>query len=158
MRRTTPIRPPFRGTFAAQYIRIDRLYRRPAPAILHTQFGEEEMAVSVSCDGMVDPADATAKSDVESAKVEGRTLELRQGLINGVQYCWARLTDAKNGDAIWLEISGDGGETWIKCGRRTLESGQRNYTDAQRTSSSSDVCMRAATQLVGPNYRTASWC
>jgi hypothetical protein len=114
--------------------------------------------VPVSCEGMVDPTNATNKSDVQSAVVEGRTLELRQGTINGVQYGWTRLSNAQTGDTIWLEISGDSGHTWIQCGQRTLQAGGRNYTDAQRTSSSSEVCMRAVTQLAGPRYQTAAWC
>ena len=116
------------------------------------------MAVSVSCDGMVDPTNASDKSNVESAVVEGRTLELRQGSINGVQYAWARLSGAHDGDSIWLEISGDAGKSWIQCSKRLISEGGRNFTDAQRTSSSSDVCMRAATRLVGPKYQTDSWC
>jgi hypothetical protein len=107
---------------------------------------------------MVDPTNATGTSNVESAVVEGRTLELRRGTINGVQYAWTRLSNPNDGDSIWLEISGDGGNTWIQCGRRTIQAGGRNYTDAQRTSSSSQVCMRAMTQLVGPKFQTAAWC
>jgi hypothetical protein len=116
------------------------------------------MSVQVSCDELVDPSNATDKSNVQSAVVEGRTLELRQGRIDGIQYAWARLSDAQNGDVIWFEVSGDGGETWIQCGKRTIEPGGPNYTDARRTSSSSEVCMRAVTQLVGPRYQTAKWC
>ena len=116
------------------------------------------MSTPVSCDEMVDPADATDKSNVQSAVVDGRTLELRQGRIDGVQYAWTRLSDAQDGDSIWLEISGDGGSTWIQCGKLTVEAGGRNYTDAQRTSSSTEVCMRAAAQLAGPKYQTAAWC
>ena len=115
------------------------------------------MSVSVSCAGMVDPTNASSISTEESAVVEGRTLELRQGVINGVQYAWARLTNAHDGDSIWLEISGDGGGSWIQCGWRIIHAGERNYTDAQRTSSSPEVCMRAVTQL-GPQYQTAAWC
>jgi len=116
------------------------------------------MSVPVSCEGMVDPTNATNASNVQSAVVEGRTIELRRGDINGVQHAWTRLSNAQNGDSIWLEISGDGGKTWIQCGRRTLQAGGRNYTDAQRTSSSSQVCMRAVTQLAGPRYQTSAWC
>jgi len=107
---------------------------------------------------MVDPTNATDTSNVQSAVVEGRTLEPRRGNIDGIQHAWTRLSNPQNGDSIWIEISGDGGNIWIQCGRRTLQEGGRNYTDAQRTSSSSDVCMRAATQLVGPTYQTAAWC
>jgi hypothetical protein len=116
------------------------------------------MAVQVSCEDLVDPGAATDKANVESAVVEGRTLELRQGLIDGVQYAWARLTDAHDGDVVWFEVSGDGGETWIPCDRRTIVAGGRNYTDARATSSSSEVCMRAVTRLVGPRYQTDKWC
>jgi len=116
------------------------------------------MPVSVSCEGMVDPTNATNISNVQSAVVEGRTLELRQGQINGVQYAWTRLSNARDGDTIWIEVSGDGGNTWIQCARRTIQQGGRNYTDARRTSSSSEVCTRAVTQLAGPRYQTAQWC
>ena|SRR5689334_8882051 len=116
------------------------------------------MPVQVSCEDLVDPAGATDKSNVQSAVVEGRTLELRQGRIDGVQYAWARLSDAHEGDVIWFEVSGDSGETWIQCGKRIIGTGGRNYTDARRTSGSSEVCMRAVTQLVGPRYQTAEWC
>ncbi|GAA3431757.1 hypothetical protein GCM10018954_013580 [Kutzneria kofuensis] len=116
------------------------------------------MSVQVSCAGMVDPVNATNKSNVQSAVVEGRTLELRQGDIGGVQHAWARLADAHDGDAVWLEISGDGGKTWIQCGRRSIQAGGRNYTDAQRTTSEAKVCMRAVAQLTGPRYETAAWC
>src|SRR5690348_12667982 len=105
--------------------------------------------VEVTCENLVNPSTATNKANVESAVVEGRTLELRQGLIDGVQYAWARLTDAQDGDVIWFEVSGDSGQTWIQCGQRVLTAGGRNYTDARRTSSSSEVCMRAVTRLVG---------
>ena len=116
------------------------------------------MPVHVSCEDLVDPAKATDKSGVESAVVEGRTLELRKGLIGGVQYAWARLADAHEGDVLWFEVSGDSGGTWIQCGKLTIAAGGRNYTDARRTSGSSEVCMRAVTQLVGPRYQTAKWC
>ena len=107
---------------------------------------------------MVDPTDATDKTNVESAVVEGRTLELRQGTIDGVQHAWARLSDAQDGDVIWLEISGDGGDSWIQCGMRVIAAGGRSYTDAQATSSDTQVCMRAVTRLAGPRYQTARWC
>jgi hypothetical protein len=116
------------------------------------------MPVQVSCEDLVDPGPATDKANVESAVVEGRTLQLRQGRIGGVQYAWARLADAHDGDVVWFEVSGDSGQTWIKCGTRTLTAGGRDYTDARRTSSSSEVCMRAVCQLVGPRYQTAKWC
>ena len=116
------------------------------------------MAVQVSCEDLVDPGAATDKSNVQSAVVEGRTLELRQGRIDGVQYAWARLTDAHDGDVVWFEVSGDSGETWIQCDKRVIVAGKRDYTDARRTSGSSEVCMRAVTQLVGPRYQTAEWC
>jgi hypothetical protein len=116
------------------------------------------MSVQVSCAGMVDPINATDKSNSESAVVEGRTLELRQGKIGGVQHAWARLSGAHDGDAVWLEISGDGGKTWIQCGTRTIQTGGRNYTDAQQTIRDSQGCMRAVAQLAGPRYQTAAWC
>ncbi|QUQ67190.1 hypothetical protein [Kutzneria sp. CA-103260] len=116
------------------------------------------MSVQVSCSGMIDPVDAINKSNVQSAVVEGRTLELRQGDVGGVQHAWARLSDAHDGDVVWLEISGDGGKTWIKCDRRTIRAGRRNYTDAQRTVNDAQVCMRAVAQLGDSRYQTAAWC
>jgi hypothetical protein len=116
------------------------------------------MSVQVSCAGMVDPVNAANKSNVQSAVVEGRTLELRQGDIGGVQHAWARLSGAHDGDAVWLEISGDGGKTWLQCGLRVIRANERNYTDAQRTTSDAKVCMRAGAQLAGPRYETAAWC
>jgi hypothetical protein len=115
------------------------------------------MSVPVSCAGMVNPTNATHLDTPKSAVVEGRTLDLRSGNIDNVQYAWARLTNPHDGDSIWLEISGDGGQTWIQCGRRTIHANGRNYTDAQRTNSSPEVCMRAGLQL-GPQYQTDKWC
>jgi len=107
---------------------------------------------------MIDPVNAINKSNVQSAVVEGRTLELRRGDIGVVQYAWGRLSDAHDGDVVWLEISGDGGEAWMQCGRRTIQAGGRNYTDAQRTVSDDQVCMRAVVQIADSRYQTAAWC
>jgi len=115
------------------------------------------MSVHVSCEGMRDPTNADHLETPRSAVVEGRTLDLRSGDIDGVQYAWAKLTNAHEGDSIWLEISGDSGHTWIQCGRRTIHASGRNYTDAQRTNESSEVCMRAGLQL-GPQHQTDKWC
>jgi hypothetical protein len=114
------------------------------------------MSVPVSCDE-IDPTNATNISNAQAAVVDGRTLELRKGNIGGVQYAWVRLSNAHEGDSIWLEVSGDGGDTWKECGRRTVPAGGPHYTKAQRTSSSPEVRMRAVTQLVGRKYQTAPW-
>jgi hypothetical protein len=115
------------------------------------------MSVQVSCEGMVKPTNPSGGQLHGSAVVEGRTLELRSGNIHGAQHAWAILTNAYDGDSVWLEISGDGGRHWIPCGFRTIHDGERNYTYAQQTNESNDVCMRAAMQL-GPQYRTGDWC
>jgi hypothetical protein len=105
---------------------------------------------------MVDPTNATGKRNVESAVVEGRTLELRVGDINGVQHIWTRLTNARGGDVIWIDRTTDGGQTWKVFGKRTITAGGRNYTDALRTSPSEQVRMRAWTDLKdGDTYNTA---
>lgn len=106
---------------------------------------------------MVDPTNATDKRDVQSAVVDGRTLELRVGNVNGVQCAWTRLLNARGGDSIWINLTTDGGKTWTSCGNRTIQAGGRNYTDALPTSDSSQVKMQAWTQLVGGEYNTASW-
>ena len=113
------------------------------------------MSVTTRQDQLVDPTPATDKKNVESAVVEGRTLELRVGNINGVQHVWTRLTKAKAGDVIWIERTTDGGAHWKAFGRRTITAGGRNYTDALRTDASDQVRMRAHTDLKdGGVYQT----
>jgi hypothetical protein len=103
---------------------------------------------------LVDPTNATDKETIESAVVEGRTLELRCGNINGKQHFWARLTDAQNNDEIWLNMTTDGGQNWQKnLGRRKIQAGGRNYTDALKTDPSDRVLMQAWTRLTsGKEY------
>lgn len=114
------------------------------------------MSVSANQVQLVDPTDATDKRNVESVVVEGRTLELRVGEIDGVQHIWTRLSDAETGDVIWIDRTTDGGETWKVFGKRKVTAGGRNYTDALRTSDSSMVQMRAWTDLKnGDTYNTA---
>jgi hypothetical protein len=116
--------------------------------------------VPVSCAGMVNPANATNVTTVRSTPLPGsRTLQLRQGLINGVQYAWSRVTTSRSGDRIWIDISGTSGSTWTQCDLRTLGSTGRNYTNALRTSSSSAVCMRAGIRPagIGASYVTDPW-
>lgn len=114
------------------------------------------MSVSASQDQLVDPTNATDKKNVQSAVVESRTLELRVGRINGEQYIWTRLTNARGGDVFWIDRTTDGGKTWKVFGKRTFAAGGRNYTDALQTSSSSQVMMRAWTDLKnGDTYNTA---
>ncbi|EEP73195.1 hypothetical protein MCAG_03522 [Micromonospora sp. ATCC 39149] len=115
------------------------------------------MSVSMT-QTMVDPTNAVNKRTVQSAVVEGRTLELRVGDIDGVQYAWTRLVDSQNGDIIWINQTTDGGNTWNSFGKRTIQAGGRNYTDALRTNSSNKVKMQAWTQLTSGNkYNTAAW-
>jgi hypothetical protein len=116
------------------------------------------MSVSVSQTQLVDPVNATNTRTVQSAVVEGRTLEQRVGDINGTQYAWTRLTNAQTGDTIWLNQTTDGGKTWTSYGKRPIQAGGRNYTDALPTSSSDLVQMQAWTQLNdGNEYNTAAW-
>ncbi|GAA3119724.1 hypothetical protein [Streptosporangium carneum] len=116
-------------------------------------------AVPVSCAGMVNPVNATGVSTVKSTPMPGRTLELRTGQINGVQYAWTRVQNSQNGDQIWIDISGDGGTTWRQCDLRTIGTG-RNYGNALKTVNSSLVCMRAGARPagVGSSYLTDWWC
>ncbi|GAA1626979.1 hypothetical protein ACFQY4_14425 [Catellatospora bangladeshensis] len=113
------------------------------------------MSVTTPQDQMVDPTAATDKKSVQSKGAEGRTLELRVGNIDHVQYVWTRLTMAKPGDVIWIERTTDGGAHWKAFGRRTITAGGRNYTDALRTDASDQVRMRAHTDLKdGGVYQT----
>ena len=115
------------------------------------------MSVSVQTK-LVDPTNATDKENRQSAVVEGRTLELRTGNINGMQYAWTRLMNAQDGDSIWINMTTDGGKTWKSFGQRPIKAGGRNYTDALQTNSSSQVMMQAWTQLTsGKKYNTAAW-
>jgi hypothetical protein len=119
------------------------------------------MSVQEICEETVDPERTSNRSTVKSEVVEGRTLQLRKGYIgtgiDAVEYAWTRLLDARDGDSIWLDISDDGGTAWTPCVWRNVQAGEERHTDALRTRRSSQVCMRAVTQL-GPAYRTAKWC
>lgn len=108
---------------------------------------------------LVDPTNATDKETVQSANVEGRLLEFRVGEIDGVQHAWTRLMNAKSGDEIWINMTTDGGKTWKSFGRRTIQEGGRNYTDALRTDASDKVKMQGWARLKPSKkeYNTASW-
>ncbi|BCL14303.1 hypothetical protein [Micromonospora sagamiensis] len=116
------------------------------------------MSVSMS-QKLVDPTNATDKRTVESAVVEGRTLEFRVGDINGVQHAWTRLINAQSGDEMWINQTTDGGKTWqSNLGRRKIQAGGRNYTDALPTSSSDQVRMQGWTRLTsGKEYNTRAF-
>lgn len=107
------------------------------------------MSVSAPQTQLVDPTNATNKQTVQSAVVEGRTLEFRVGEIDGVQYAWTRLTNPQNDDAIWINLTTDGGKRWDSFGQLTIKAGGRNYTNALRTDSSPQVQMQGWTQLKG---------
>jgi hypothetical protein len=118
-------------------------------------------AVAVSCSGMVNPVNATSTATRKSTALPGgRTLALRSGTIGGVQYAWSRISSANNGEYIWIDISGDNKRTWKQCDLRQLSSSGRNYSNALRTSNSSDVCMRAGYRPTGAgsSYLTDWWC
>jgi hypothetical protein len=115
------------------------------------------MSVPVPCEGMRNPRRADHLDTPKSRRVGDRTLELRSGRLDGVEYAWARLINPDEGDIIWLEISDDGGDTWTQCGMRTIHASGRNFTDAQITNTSHEVCMRAGLQLA-PQYQTDKWC
>jgi hypothetical protein len=117
-------------------------------------------AVAVSCSNMLNPVNATSVSTVRSTPLPGgRTLQLRAGLIGGVQYAWSRVTTSQSGDRIWIDISGTSGSSWSQCDLRTLSSSGRNYTNALKTSSSSAVVMRAGIRPAGvtASYLTDWW-
>lgn len=116
------------------------------------------MSVTTSVQ-LKDPINATDKETCRSVRVEGRLLEFRVGNIDGVQHAWTRLTDAESGDEIWINMTTDGGKTWKSYGRRTIQQGGRNYTDALRTDPSTKVRMQAWTKLKPSNkeYNTESW-
>jgi hypothetical protein len=117
--------------------------------------------VPMSCSGMVEPIGATSLQPRKSTPLPGRrTLELRSADINGVQYAWSRVIPSSvAGDRIWIDISGTGGSTWSQFGMRRLGSTGRNYTKALRTSSNSQVVMRAGFRPynVGTSYLTDWW-
>ncbi|MDH2427593.1 hypothetical protein [Sphaerisporangium sp. TRM90804] len=129
------------------------------PAAVHASQASAA-AVPVSCAGMVNPVNATGTATAKSAAMpNGQTLELRYGRVGSTQYAWSRILNSRNGDRLWIDISGTGGSSWTQCDLRTLNSA-RNYGNALKTSSSSQVCMRAGARPAGASssYLTDWWC
>lgn len=125
-----------------------------------TTAASETAAVAVDCSGMVSPANATDKKTATTKGMgNGQTLQLRYGNIGGVQYAWAQVTTSFDGDMLWLDISGDGGEPWTQCDLRKLSSTGRNYGNAKRTSPNKEVKMRAGCRpaSLGISYTTPWW-
>jgi hypothetical protein len=116
------------------------------------------MSVSARQVQLVDPSGAANARTVQSAVVDGRTLELRVGDLDSVQYIWTRLTDAQDDDVIWIERTTDGGHTWKDFARRTITGASGDYTDALRTDPSPQVRMKALTALNNGNeYQTSAF-
>jgi hypothetical protein len=89
----------------------------------------------------------------------GVSVELRYGTISGVQRGWARIVGAYvSTDRVWMDWSTNGGASWIQCG--PFDAGSRQFTPAQRTSSSTQWVFRACGRLIPPNTQslcTAWW-
>ncbi|WP_062439333.1 hypothetical protein [Herbidospora daliensis] len=116
-------------------------------------------ASALACPASVNPSSATGGvTQRTKALPGGRTLELRSGYVNGVQYAWARVVpNSLNGENIWLDYSTTSGNGWAQCDLRTLSSSGRNYGQGFRTSSSSAVVMRAGYRTGGVSYLTTWW-
>ena len=82
----------------------------------------------------------------------GRTLpiELRSGDSGGVQYAWSRISNARRGDAAWIDISEDSGRTHAQCGFTTSPGTGQWWTDGFRTSASASTVMRACGGIAIP--------
>lgn len=88
-------------------------------------------------------------------------LGLRVGTLNNQQVAWARLTGPaqKSNDAVWLDVSEDGGRNWVQCGLVWNGDGSRNlWTIAIPTRSDPNFRFRACGQAArGGGIRCGSW-
>lgn len=126
--------------------------------------GRAQASVAVSCNGQVNPVNATGTATRQSYTLppgDGRTLTLRSGNVGGHQYAWSRISSSVNGDKIWIDITGEGvnPKHWTQCDLRTLGT-TRNYTNGLPTVNNSLVCMRAGFRANGADvsYLTPWWC
>lgn len=113
----------------------------------------------INCSSLTDPTNATSKTTVRSLFIGGnKTLELRAGYINGIQYAWTRIVNSTSGDQIWIDFAASTTSGWVQCDLRTL-SGGRNYGNALRTVPDGHGCMRAGGRPSGgASYITSWWC
>ncbi|MGW0467790.1 hypothetical protein ACWDX6_21390 [Streptomyces sp. NPDC003027] len=74
-----------------------------------------------------------------------RQVDLRAGNINGVQHGWTRIVGyTKAGDKYWMDVSRDGGRSWIQCGPFTLtRDGESPWTPAHAASPDPNLRFRA---------------
>ncbi len=106
-------------------------------------------ADSVCTQDIGDPTGLENISTVRSTTVtvSGRTLtiELRRGYtaITNVEYAWTRISNARAGDGLWIDITEDSTATHAQCGETTSPGTGQWWTDAFQTSSYASTQMRA---------------
>lgn len=90
------------------------------------------------------PAATRANASFVRTTREMPGLVLYSGRIDGVQYGWASYDIARNRDRVWMDVSRNGGRSWLQCG--PFEPGvSERPAGADNTS----------TQLATPGMRTS---
>lgn len=115
-------------------------------------------ATPQQCTTWPSPNTAVNPRTVRSVRLYDRTIQLRAGNIRGIQHGWAKILNYRSSDRVWMDVSNDGGRTWIQCGPFYAS---RQYTPAYPTSSSSNRKFRACGDVLIDGTRwfvcTAWW-
>ncbi|MFF3489181.1 hypothetical protein ACFYXC_38965 [Streptomyces sp. NPDC002701] len=90
---------------------------------------------------------------------------MQAGNVGGTQMAWGVLTTGSNGDwgptargLVWMDVTNNGGASWIQCGPfTTFSAGARLTTAAYPTSSSASRAFRVCAQVtsLGTNSNIA---
>jgi hypothetical protein len=106
-----------------------------------------------ACRSWPSPANATNIKTVRSTELNGRTIELRSGYVNGIQMGWTRMLNSKNDELIWMDVSFDRGKSVaIQCGPFYIS--DRQYTPAYPTSQDRNRQFRACGNVwTGQTYK-----
>jgi hypothetical protein len=88
---------------------------------------------------------STVRSTTASHGGRTVTVELRHGFTwgNNVEYAWTRISNARPGDGLWLDITLDSQATHATCGKTSSPVTGQAWTDAFETSSYASTAMRA---------------
>ncbi|TKK81260.1 hypothetical protein FDA94_33330 [Herbidospora galbida] len=117
-------------------------------------------ASALACPTQANPNTLDNAYTYTSRTVGGRTNQLRYGYSGTSRYVWSRLATSVNGDQVWVDLSSNGGSSWMQCGLTTLQA-DRNWSYAYRKNSG--VCVRVGFRPKGgsTSYVTPAsgwWC
>lgn len=89
----------------------------------------------------------------------GRYDTLMYGNINGIQHAWSQYDgNTRTGEHGWMDVSWDGGRTWLQCGPFRVEyDGQTVRSKAFRTSNDPKVKVRSCDDADGSIACTSWW-